>query len=223
VKALNDLTQALKERRNKKGIEEIDALQQINELLNNIPTTARTTEQSRSVTFDATTKPPQEMQLATPREANGTPNPRVADVTPTPRVSNETPNLRVPNKMPTPRVSTEKPNKVKATIDKPMLTTKKAADETPDRARLKDLLRAARMKRARIPQRHQMNLCKNTPTERIQLLHDAETGEYLIYRQLMRSPKHREIWSKSAANEFGRLAQGLKDGRVKGTNTIRFN
>jgi hypothetical protein len=28
---------------------------------------------------------------------------------------------------------------------------------------------------------------------------------------------------KSAANEFGRLAQGLKDGRVKGTNTIFFN
>jgi hypothetical protein len=24
------------------------------------------------------------------------------------------------------------------------------------------------------------------------------------------------------ANEFGRLAQGLKDGRVKGTNTIKF-
>jgi hypothetical protein len=38
----------------------------------------------------------------------------------------------------------------------------------------------------------------------------------------MQSPKHREIWSKSATNEFGRLAQGLKDGRVKGTNTIRF-
>jgi hypothetical protein len=38
----------------------------------------------------------------------------------------------------------------------------------------------------------------------------------------MRSTKHREVWSKSAANEFGQLAQGLKDGRVKGTNTIRF-
>jgi hypothetical protein len=38
----------------------------------------------------------------------------------------------------------------------------------------------------------------------------------------MRNPKHKEIWKKSAANEFGRLAQGLKDGRVKGTNTISF-
>ena len=143
VKALNDLTQALKERRNKKGTEEIDALQQINELLNNIPITASTTERSRSVTFDATTKPPQETQLA---------NPRVAEVTPTPRVPSETPNPKEPNEMPTPRMRTEKPNKVKATIDKPMLTTKKATDETPDRARLKDILRAARMKRARIPQ-----------------------------------------------------------------------
>jgi hypothetical protein len=38
----------------------------------------------------------------------------------------------------------------------------------------------------------------------------------------MRSPKHRVIWNKSSANEFERLAQGLKDGRVKGTNTIKF-
>ncbi len=30
------------------------------------------------------------------------------------------------------------------------------------------------------------------------------------------------MWAKFAANEFGRLAQGLKDGRVKGTNTIKF-
>ncbi len=30
------------------------------------------------------------------------------------------------------------------------------------------------------------------------------------------------MWETSAANEFGRLTQGLKDGRVKGTNTIFF-
>ena len=67
-----------------------------------------------------------------------------------------------------------------------------------------------------------MNLRRNTPTEWIQLVHNTETGEYLNYRQLMCSPKHKETWSKSAVNEFGRLAQGLKDGRVKGTNTIKF-
>ena len=50
---------------------------------------------------------------------------------------------------------------------------------------------------------------------------DAETGKVLNYRQLMQSQKHKETWSKSSANEFGRLANGV-GGRIKGTNTIKF-
>jgi hypothetical protein len=50
---------------------------------------------------------------------------------------------------------------------------------------------------------------------------DAETGKVLNYRQLMQSTKHKETWSKSSANEFGRLANGV-GGRIKGTNTIKF-
>jgi hypothetical protein len=46
-------------------------------------------------------------------------------------------------------------------------------------------------------------------------------GQYLNYRQLIRESKHKEIWSTSAANKFGCLAQGV-GGRVKGTNTIIF-
>ena len=38
----------------------------------------------------------------------------------------------------------------------------------------------------------------------------------------MRHPKYRKIWSTSSANKFGRLANGLKDWRVKPTNTIQF-
>ena len=57
--------------------------------------------------------------------------------------------------------------------------------------------------------------------ERAQLIHDKETGEYLKYRQLMRYPKYKGTWQQSAANEFGRLAQGV-GGRYKGTNTIFF-
>ena len=134
---------------------------------------------------------------------------------PTPRVANATP---------TPRVSTTRQFKVKATIDKPILTKErtKAVDDTPGRTRLKEYLRAARESKARILQRNRMSPRRHNPTERIQLIHDADTGEYLNYCQLMRSPKHRVIWNKSSANEFGRLAQGLKDGRVKGTNTIKF-
>jgi hypothetical protein len=37
----------------------------------------------------------------------------------------------------------------------------------------------------------------------------------------MQDTKHKTIWSKSAANEFGCLAQGV-GGRVKGTDTIKF-
>ena len=50
---------------------------------------------------------------------------------------------------------------------------------------------------------------------------DAETGKVLNYRQLMQSSKHKETWSKSPANEFGRLANGV-GGHIKGTNTINF-
>jgi hypothetical protein len=49
-----------------------------------------------------------------------------------------------------------------------------------------------------------------------------EMNKYLNYRQLLRHPKYKDLWTKSAANEFGRLTQGLKDGRVKGTDTIKF-
>ena len=50
---------------------------------------------------------------------------------------------------------------------------------------------------------------------------DATTGKMMNYRQLMQSPTHKGVWSRSSANEFGRLAQGV-GGRIKGTNTITF-
>ena len=50
---------------------------------------------------------------------------------------------------------------------------------------------------------------------------DTETGKVMNYKQLMQSQKHKETWSKSSANKFGRLANGV-GGRIKGTNTIKF-
>ncbi len=51
---------------------------------------------------------------------------------------------------------------------------------------------------------------------------DKDTGKLLNYRQLMNSPKYKKAWSLSAANEFGRLANGI-GGRIKNpTNTIEF-
>ena len=159
----------------------MDALQWIDELLNKIPAKPTPTPtQSKRVTFEATAKPPQELQPTAPRVVSEMPTPRVVNKTPTPRVANETP---------TPRVSTTRQSKVKATIDKPILTKerirKKTVDDTPERTRLKEYLRSASDRRARIPQRNRPNPRRHNPTERIQLIHDADTGEYLNYRQLM--------------------------------------
>jgi hypothetical protein len=40
------------------------------------------------------------------------------------------------------------------------------------------------------------------------------------YRHLIRGPATKDIWEHSCANEFGRLAQGIRD--IKGTDTITF-
>jgi hypothetical protein len=48
-----------------------------------------------------------------------------------------------------------------------------------------------------------------------------DTGKLLKYCQFLRDPKHKDIWTKAGANEFGRLAQGV-GGRIDGTNTIFF-
>jgi hypothetical protein len=43
----------------------------------------------------------------------------------------------------------------------------------------------------------------------------------MTYRELLRDPLTKRDWELSAANEFGRLAQGV-GGRIKGTDTINF-
>jgi hypothetical protein len=56
---------------------------------------------------------------------------------------------------------------------------------------------------------------------------NEETGKSMEYRDLLKDPKHRETWSRAAANEHGKLFNGEgknADGtqRVKGTNTCRW-
>ena len=50
----------------------------------------------------------------------------------------------------------------------------------------------------------------------------ADTGRSMEYCDLLADPTTRDVWLHSAANEFGRLAQGLPDNRVDATNTIFF-
>jgi hypothetical protein len=49
-----------------------------------------------------------------------------------------------------------------------------------------------------------------------------DTNMYLNYCQLLWHPKYKDSWAKSTANKFGCLTQGLKDGRVKETHTMKF-
>ena len=49
----------------------------------------------------------------------------------------------------------------------------------------------------------------------------GQTGELLEYSHLMKRHKHKQEWSISSANEFGKLAQGV-DMQVEGTDTIFF-
>jgi hypothetical protein len=56
---------------------------------------------------------------------------------------------------------------------------------------------------------------------------DEETGKSMEYRDLLKDPKHWETWSRAAANEFGRLFNGVGKNangtqRVKGTNTCKW-
>ena len=50
---------------------------------------------------------------------------------------------------------------------------------------------------------------------------DRDTGKLLKYTSLLRHPTYKATWGKAAADEFGRLAQGV-GGRIKGTDTIKF-
>ena len=51
---------------------------------------------------------------------------------------------------------------------------------------------------------------------------DADTGNLLNYRQLMRNPKYKKNWSTSSTNEFGRLENGVGGLIKNSTNTIIF-
>ena len=50
---------------------------------------------------------------------------------------------------------------------------------------------------------------------------DAETGELLEYRHLIKRPKYKDKWGYLFGNEIGRLAQGMP-GQSNGTNTLSF-
>ena len=99
VKALNDLTEALRERRNTKGIIEYKALQKFDKLMNKIPIQQPTPTQLSTiqrVTFDPAAKPASARPpTPRPRVNIETPTPRVQETIPTPKMQEATLTLRV--------------------------------------------------------------------------------------------------------------------------------
>ena len=93
VKALNDLTNALKQKRNNKGIVEYEALQRIDKIPNNIPAAEQQVPSmtSKQVTFDKIAKHPREIPSPNELTNNQHPTPRVPNKIPTPRVKSSLP------------------------------------------------------------------------------------------------------------------------------------
>jgi hypothetical protein len=203
---------------NVKGIEQIKELKKLDDILNSKPVTTPTQRENpapepRWVTFDQAAKPPQES------ESNETaPSPRVNNSTQcTKAVLITTATIGKPiTNIPTLRVHKTR----STTTDSTPTLDRNSPTRIEMRNKIQEHLKAKTM--VRIPQQN-MNSCQNVWSIKwAQLIHAKETDTYLNHRQLLRHPKYKESWAKSAANEFGWLAQGLKDSRVKGTDIIEF-
>jgi hypothetical protein len=213
TKALQDLTQALKGKNNQQGISQMEALKKLDLILNNVPVPEPASEPepvqeelpvptlTRRVTFDEATKPPQIEE--------------VIIATPIPRV------IKPPDRKQSEPINKVTIDKIFPNVQTPrVMKTKSNPKNNDNRERIRKYISSKTM--ARIPQRNTHLQRTTRASERAQLIHDEETNTYLNYRQLLRHPKYNDTWSKSSANEFGRLINGLKDGRVKGTNTMHF-
>ena len=168
---------------------EYDALQKLDELLNKIPFPQMTRTQlvtTRRVTFDPTTRPaaietptPRVQEIMPPPRVQDTPTPTVQEIMPPPRVQNVTPPLRIQS---TPQTITA------ANIDKPL---RQIANKTVKRilnssqTKLRDKISDARQLRSRLSMRTHMQRRphgqQRLQGERIQLVRDDKTGEYLNY------------------------------------------
>ncbi len=206
------LKTSIKGKKQCKRIRTTQGTQKLEDILNNTPETAPIPIESppldtRRVTFKQTAKPSQ-----------GETEPE--DAAPSARVNEPIQQTRTATPIHT------------ATIDKPIANTltprvqkiPASKNNNPARMEMRDRIRKHLQAKtmARITQRNTY-LCWTTQnSKRAQLIHDMETNTYLNYRQLLRHPKYKDSWAKSAANEFGRLTQGLKDSRVKGIDAIKF-
>jgi hypothetical protein len=202
TKALNDLTKALKGKNNDEGVGQLEALKQLDAILNNVPepvpTQVETRSTQRRVTFDKAANAPVKVE--------------VRETIPTPRVI-ERPQRRRTGPIHTATIEKPIPQRPTPRVQNKQITNETITPRSEMRDRLRKHFELKTM--ARIPQRNTHHRRSTRNSERAQLIHDKDSNTYLNYRQLLRHPNYTKTWNISAA-------KGLKDGRVQGTNTIKF-
>ncbi len=160
IKAIDDLTHILKGRKNVKGDAQIEALEKIDELLNNIL-----------------------KKISTVKEKHVTPN---ENTQPTARLAKEAAIVDKPIPVQTPIPRVQKNTNIEITTISPLtprVHRKSKEDISPKQMNLRHRIREATQ--ARLPHRHNMQLRQQEQREHVQLIRDNKTGEYLNYRQLI--------------------------------------
>ncbi len=177
VKALNGLTQALKGKSNLEGLEQIESLKRLKEILTNPP---------QQIEKQPQTAEPRVNNLRQVTQIQNSPGPWLETPTVTFDTGTKSPNKTVlpPTQLHTaePRLQKQQNTDIsKAIIYKPMPPKNSKLTGVP---------------LARVLRRQQFNARTHQQfkQEHAQLIHNADTGEYLNYRQLLRDPKHKELW-----------------------------
>ncbi len=173
LKALDDLTHALKGRKKVKGDAQIEALEKIDKLLNNIQKKISTAKE-KHVTSDEDTEPPRKSNVRTTMPATK-PKPTAQPLKETAIMDKP-----IPVQTPTPRVQKNTNIKI-ATIlpSTPRVHSKSKEDILPKQMILRHRIQEANL--ARLPHRHNMQLHQQEQHERVQLIQDDKTGKYLSF------------------------------------------
>jgi len=185
VKAIGDLSSALRQRSNLQGKEDMAVLQKMNSILNNAPAEPMEKgKKKKTVTF--------------------------RDPIPEPRVGGRVGTLQQsPKTVLSPRVLIGAPKIIKATIDKPLHVETSAGPTTRSKysQALADIVTRSRSRRSK-PPLNMMELAQaivddNPTIEFANEVFDEDSGKLMKYRQLITHPKYQEVWMHSSANEFG--------------------
>ena len=223
IKAIEDLSSALRRRVNSQGDKEMAVLRKMNEILSNSGKDSGEAEsQGKKVRFtnDVLTKSTLHSRVNAPVETEAGTKivqaPRVGERVKPPRVIEKEKHSSAIN------AARQKADN-KASVTGPTTRSKFAA--RMGNARLTNIHSRAAAGRTKLTDMIELAqaIIDDGPViiESVNEVFDEETGKFLKYQKLITHPKYHETWLHSSANEFGRLAQGV-GGRIKGTNTIFF-